>query len=138
MKPKPKPPAAWRSPHTAPQTGVILADFGWPWPVLAIWDTLMGEWSIAQIAPHTEGESIGWETEWETTISLKGWLPLPTLPGKTIRRPSPTPPEKKQEGRRLLKAMQSPNTEPLIPLTREDAHKRSPTPTNAPPAIFFD
>lgn len=80
--PSPSNRSPWRSPKIAPKRGVILADFGWPWPVVAIWDSLMGEWSIAQIAPHAEGESIGWETEWEKGSAMKGWLPLPKLPNR--------------------------------------------------------
>ena len=69
----------WRSPKTAPKRKAIIADFGWPWPVIAIWDALIGEWSVAQIA-HSKGKSIGWETEWEKSSEMKGWLPLPELP----------------------------------------------------------
>lgn len=72
----------WRSPKTAPKRGVILADFGWPWPVMATWCKVNKEWSMPQIAPYARGESICWETEWEKGSSMKGWLPLPALPNR--------------------------------------------------------
>jgi hypothetical protein len=76
-----KQPTAWNPPATAPTDGTcILANFGWPWAVVAIWCPATNQWAIAQLSPCTEEEGRGWETEWEYDSSLIGWLPMPCLP----------------------------------------------------------
>lgn len=71
----------WNPPETAPQNGTsIIADFGWPWPVVAIWCNHTEQWAIAQLAPCLEHEELGWETEWEPQENLRQWIPMPYLP----------------------------------------------------------
>jgi hypothetical protein len=73
--------ASWNPPETAPKNETcIIANFGWPWPVMAIWCLVQEEWAIAQLAPCSEDDGRGWETEWEKGSSLIGWMPLPSLP----------------------------------------------------------
>jgi hypothetical protein len=78
---KPQRIAAWKAPETAPKDGTcIIANFGWPWPVVALWCRVTEEWAIAQLSPCSEDEGVGWETEWEKSASMIGWLPFPDMP----------------------------------------------------------
>lgn len=73
--------AGWLPPETAPKNETcIIGNFGWPWPVMASWCLVQEEWAVAQLAPCSEDEGRGWETEWESNKNLKGWMPLPSLP----------------------------------------------------------
>lgn len=70
----------WQSPETAPKTGdMILADAGYPWPVLACWNKYEQEWVYASFAMnYVDGtEDPYFETESEKTI--KKWCPIPDL-----------------------------------------------------------
>jgi hypothetical protein len=80
--------SAWRDADSAPKDGtIIIAHFGWPWPVTAIWDPENEEWSTAQLSPCGPEKSVGWETEWEKSSSLIGWQPLPSLPNIHLSKP---------------------------------------------------
>ena len=85
--------AVWLPPETAPKNETcIIANFGWPWPVMAIWCFVQEEWAIAQLAPCSEDDGRGWETEWEKGSSLLGWMPLPSLPYDSgVATAPPTP-----------------------------------------------
>ena len=73
----------WKIPQTAPKDGsMILADFGWPYPVLAAWNGHQMDWSIAtqQVQP-VDGvwNDTYFETDWEQDSDLKRWVALPSL-----------------------------------------------------------
>lgn len=75
--------AVWRLPETAPKGGcvMILGDFGWPWPLPAVWDAFGEEWCVVtvQSSPMQDGPDNTWlEIDHERT--LKRWLPMPPLP----------------------------------------------------------
>ena len=77
--------SAWLDPQVAPKDGtVIIADFGWPWAVPAIWDPVDETWATAQLSPSAPDESVGWETEWEPHKNLKRWIPIPFLPNVEV------------------------------------------------------
>jgi hypothetical protein len=73
----------WRLPETAPKTGeMILADFGWPYPIVAVWNEYDEKWVTVymQAQEMSNGKIDHWlETEQETDDSLKYWMPLPKL-----------------------------------------------------------
>lgn len=73
----------WRSPETAPKDGTaILADFGWPWPVYAVWDEYDEQWIAATVqrCEMRDGPDNTWlEMETERPQDLKKWMPLPKL-----------------------------------------------------------
>jgi Lar family restriction alleviation protein len=75
--------ASWQSPETAPRDGtLILGDFGWPWPNVAVWDEYDGQWCIAtlQAGPMVDGPTNSWiETDTERRDSLRRWMEMPTL-----------------------------------------------------------
>lgn len=86
--PSPRP-IKWHPPATAPKTGQILADFGWPWPVLAVWSPMSENWStmMLNVSPDssaTTGDA-WFEAEHEPPENLCAWAPMPELP----RRPKP-------------------------------------------------
>lgn len=71
--------AEWRSPETAPKDRVILADFGWPWAVVARWSVYANEWVVAAIqANMCDGlDDPSWITESEG--ELLGWIEMPEV-----------------------------------------------------------
>lgn len=71
--------SAWQPPETAPKDRQILADAGWPWPVVARWSEYQGEWVTAQLEGNLcEGkDDPSYVTEYEHT--LKGWMELPEV-----------------------------------------------------------
>jgi hypothetical protein len=75
----------WRAPNEAPRDELILADFGWPWPVPATWDASSGSWavvSLQRMAGEGDGPGEAWfETEHEKTESRRRWCRMPALPG---------------------------------------------------------
>lgn len=72
----------WNSPETATRDGnPIIANVGYPWPVVAVWNEHDGKWVYAslQACPMDDNTlDTYFENEQESTI--KGWLPLPELP----------------------------------------------------------
>lgn len=63
--------AKWLPPESAPLDGTpILGDFGWPCAIYAIWDEYDEEWCIATI--HSMPIK-------ENSLTLKRWMPLPSL-----------------------------------------------------------
>ena len=76
--------AVWLDPDTAPKDGTpILGDFGWPWPVYAVWDQYDEQWVVVtvQASPMKDGQINSWfETDTENAGQLKRWTPLPSLP----------------------------------------------------------
>lgn len=94
-KPEPKPKTnqaakeAWNKPASAPLDGtMIIGDFGYPWPIPAIFDPHYERWSYVtvQACPMTDGTYNHYlETDTESKDSLLRWLPMPVLP-KTRKR----------------------------------------------------
>jgi len=73
----------WRSPETAPKDGTqIIGDFGWPWPLPALWDEYDEEWVVCvlQCCPMVDGPNNSYfETDTEPDKALRRWLPMPNL-----------------------------------------------------------
>lgn len=73
----------WLTPKTAPKDGsIIIGDFGYPWPLLAIWNGYDEKWSTVSLnAQVMEGDKIDYwfENEPATMDELKCWMPLPKL-----------------------------------------------------------
>ena len=74
----------WRKPEDAPHDELILADFGWPWPVPAMWDAQSESWASmsAQRDSNSEGVALNawFETEYEDQKNLRRWCAMPALP----------------------------------------------------------
>ena len=74
----------WSPPETAPLNGsLILGDFGWPWPLLSVWDEYDEHWVTAtlQACPMENGKINSYlETNTEKHAALKRWTSLPPLP----------------------------------------------------------
>lgn len=75
--------ASWSPPETAPKNRHILANCGWPWPVVAMWSDYAECWVIAmQEGNVCDGKSDpGFITEHER--ELIGWMEMPALPPRT-------------------------------------------------------
>ena len=83
--------AAWLPPESAPLTGtMIIGDFGWPWPIPAVWDAYDKQWCVVtvQASPMQDGPDNYWlESDTETMTHLKRWMPFPDLPNDKISEP---------------------------------------------------
>jgi len=75
--------STWKAPGSAPRDGTpILGDFGWPWPVYAVWDEYDEQWVVVTVqrSPMADGpDNTYLETDTEKHPSLKRWHPLPKL-----------------------------------------------------------
>lgn len=86
---------AWHSPETAPKDRLILACFGFPWPVVAMYSDANDEWVTAEVEQSlyqgksdpsfvseyfSEAELLGW-IEMPAALMPKHLLPRLTLPG---------------------------------------------------------
>jgi len=71
----------WKTPETAPKDGtVILGDFGYPWPFVAVWNSYDEKWVMPSLnAQKMEYGKIDYwfENEQERAEDLKSWMPLP-------------------------------------------------------------
>ncbi len=73
----------WKSPQDAPRDRLILADMGWPWTSLVIWNEPAGQWCATQL------EADLYQGEWNDTVishnfephtQMRGWMELPAPP----------------------------------------------------------
>jgi hypothetical protein len=73
----------WKTPETAPKDGtVILGDFGYPWPLVAVWNDIDKKWvTVSLQAQEMPSDMIDYwfENEQATMDELKYWMPLPKL-----------------------------------------------------------
>ena len=73
----------WQPSDTAPRDGtMILADFGWCWPYIAVWNDLDQKWVVATLnAQEMPDDEIDYwfETESFAMEDLEYWMPLPKL-----------------------------------------------------------
>lgn len=67
------------TPETAPKDRLILADAGYPWPVLAIWNPAIEKWATTMLeASDYLGKSdLYFVTEYED--ELRGWCEPPAM-----------------------------------------------------------
>jgi len=72
----------WKSTESAPKDGnTILADVGYPWPVVAAWNSHGEKWVYASLqACAMANNTIDTYFENEQESEIKGWLPMPELP----------------------------------------------------------
>ena len=62
---------------------MILGDFGWPWPIPAVWDPYDQHWCVVtvQMSPMKDGADNYWlESDTKAYRSLQRWMPMPALP----------------------------------------------------------
>ena len=67
-------------PDTAPKDGTqILADFGWPYLLVAAWNEVDTQWVCAnlQAERHEKGDDYYYENLYENHSSLKCWMRFP-------------------------------------------------------------
>lgn len=74
----------WQPANTAPKGPLIIADFGWPWPVMATWCDRSNAWAAVSVQREPDRHSTGvvawFETERESARDLRRWMPWPSLP----------------------------------------------------------
>jgi len=70
----------WAPASLAPKDAVILADFGWPWPVMAQWCAVSEKWAAVSVQRDHATNDAWFETEYELPADLRYWMPLPALP----------------------------------------------------------
>ncbi len=89
---------AWQSPQTAPKDRPILACFGFPWPVIAVFSDAQGEWVSAEIEQSLyQGKSDpSFVSEYFAEAELLGWLDLPDALMPAHLLPKLTPPSAAQ------------------------------------------
>ncbi len=84
---------AWQSPQTAPKDRPILACFGFPWPVVALYSDAQCEWVSAEVEQSLyQGKSDpSFVSEYFAETELLGWLdlPEPLLPARLLPRLKP-------------------------------------------------
>ncbi len=76
--------AIWQPANTAPKGPLIVADFGWPWPVLATWCERSNSWAAVSVQRESDGRGVAvdawFETEYESAEDMRRWQPWPSLP----------------------------------------------------------
>ncbi len=70
---------AWQPPETAPKDRAILACFGFPWPVVALYSDANDEWVTAAVEQNLySGESDpSFVSEYFSEAELLGWMEMP-------------------------------------------------------------
>jgi hypothetical protein len=81
-------PSGWQPASTAPVGPIILADFGWPWPVMATWCGVSEKWAAVSAHRDHTNDDAWFETEYELASDLRRWMHIPALPND---RSSATP-----------------------------------------------
>ena len=75
---------AWLASSSAPKDGTqLLGDFGYPWPLVASWNTHDNQWVTACMNAQgmRDGTTDIWfESEREEMSQMRRWTPLPLLP----------------------------------------------------------
>ena len=74
--------SGWLPASSAPKGPLILADFGWPWPVMATWSEMSGKW--AAVSVQRTSEDAWFESETELSSDLRRWMPWPSFPNKQV------------------------------------------------------
>ncbi len=94
-------PTGWQPAKTAPKDKLILADFGWPWPVPTMWDVASESW--AAMSAQRDGDAKGvaltawFETEYERSEDMRQWMPMPALPNNLVSNIGALPGARKTE-----------------------------------------
>jgi hypothetical protein len=73
-------PSGWQPANTAPVGPIILADFGWPGPVMATWCGVSKKWAAVSAQRDHTSDDAWFETEYEQAGDLRRWMHLPALP----------------------------------------------------------
>ena len=77
-------------PNTAPKEGPFLADFGYPWLQMAMWNEPSLKWVVADVQVglyHGEWNDTYFENEMHPEKDILGWLPIPPLTPTTTMQP---------------------------------------------------
>lgn len=72
----------WQSPKTAPKGGVIIANLGFPFPLVATWNKPSSKWVAANLEIdlyNGEWNDSSFSNEYFSEKELLGWMPLPEL-----------------------------------------------------------
>lgn len=76
----------WLASSYAPKDGTqLLGDFGYPWPLVASWNTHDNQWVTACMNAQgmRDGTTDIWfEGEREEMSQMRRWTPLPLLPNR--------------------------------------------------------
>jgi len=77
-------------PETAPKSDVIIANFGDPYLLPAVWNPDVSAWSVAITYRYAVGDS-PWDVYFENATMepnrLRGWFPLPAFDRPEHRNP---------------------------------------------------
>jgi len=72
----------WQTPETAPKDDVIIANLGFPFPLVATWNKPSGQWVTANLEVdlyHGEWNDTSFCNEYFAEKELLGWMPLPEV-----------------------------------------------------------
>lgn len=71
----------WRT-DEPPKDRTFLADFGYPWPVVAVWNVCEETFVYANLqcgmVDGIEGDTY-FENEYEREAEIKRWMPMPEI-----------------------------------------------------------